>query len=39
MESADAIADYFRNDQVETIHSSEPDLESVFLSVTDKKQE
>ena len=38
-ESADEIAGYFKTGQVETIHSSEPDLEAVFLSVTDKKGE
>lgn len=36
-ESAEAIAGYFKNGQVEAIHSSEPDLEEVFLSVTDRK--
>lgn len=37
-ESADIISAYFRTEQVETIHSSEPDLETVFLSVTSKKE-
>lgn len=36
-ESADVIAEYFRTGQVETIHSSEPDLEEVFLSVANRK--
>lgn len=36
-ESADMIASYFRNEQVRTIHSSEPDLETVFLAVTNSE--
>ena len=36
-ESADIIAGYIKNGQMEAIHSSEPDLEEVFLSVTDEK--
>lgn len=35
--SADQIANYFQNNQVETIHSSEPNLESVFICLTGKK--
>ena len=38
-ESAAEIAGYFRSGQIETIHSSEPDLEEVFLSVTDKTRQ
>lgn len=37
-ESADIIASYFRNEQVKAIHSSEPDLEKVFLSVVNQKE-
>lgn len=37
-ESADQIFSYFQNEQVEAIHSSEPDLETVFLSITNKKE-
>lgn len=37
-ESADTIAAYFRNEQVKTIHSSEPNLETVFLSVINRKE-
>lgn len=38
-DSADAekIAEYFRRDEVETIHSSEPTLETVFLEVTGRR--
>lgn len=32
--SADRIADYFRQGMVETIHSTEPDLETVFMELT-----
>lgn len=32
--AAETIADYFRNDQVESIHSSEPNLETVFMELT-----
>lgn len=35
-ESADEIARYLNSEQIEAIHSSEPDLEKVFLSVTNK---
>ncbi len=33
-EEADMIADYFRRGMVETIHSTEPDLETVFMELT-----
>lgn len=33
-EAADQIGDWIRNDQIETIHSCEPTLETVFLTVT-----
>ena len=36
-ESADTIAAYFQKEQVKTIHSSEPNLETVFLSVINKR--
>ena len=32
--SADRIADYFRQEMIETIHSTEPDLETVFMELT-----
>ena len=38
-ESTEIINGYFKDGQVEAIHSSEPDLEEVFLSVTNKKGE
>lgn len=31
---ADKIADYFRRGMIETIHSTEPDLETVFMELT-----
>ena len=31
---ADKIADYFRQGMIETIHSTEPDLETVFMELT-----
>jgi ABC-2 type transport system ATP-binding protein len=36
-ESAKLISGYFSEDQVEAIHSSEPDLETVFLTLTGRK--
>lgn len=36
-ESAKLISEYFSGDQVEAIHSSEPDLETVFLTLTGRK--
>ncbi len=33
-ESSDAIKEYFENNRVISIHSSEPNLESVFISLT-----
>lgn len=36
-ESAELISGYFSEDQVEAIHSSEPDLETVFLTLTGRK--
>lgn len=35
--SAKQIASYFEKDMVESIHSSEPNLESVFVSLTGRK--
>jgi len=35
--SAKAIADYFAADQVESIHSSEPNLETVFIKLTGRE--
>ena len=35
-ESGRQLADYLERDEVETIHSTEPDLESVFLELTGK---
>lgn len=32
--AADRIADYFRRGMIETIHSTEPDLETVFMELT-----
>lgn len=36
-ECADKIADHFRNNEVVSIHSSEPTLETVFISLTGRK--
>ncbi len=36
-ESADKIAEHFRNNEVVSIHSSEPTLETVFISLTGRK--
>lgn len=36
-ESAGAIADYFRQGMVESVHSSEPNLETVFMELTGKR--
>jgi ABC-2 type transport system ATP-binding protein len=38
-ESADLIAEYMKSGNIETIHSSEPSLEDVFLTVTKDKGE
>ena len=38
-EASDTIISLIKNRQIETIHSSEPDLESVFLSVTEESEE
>lgn len=38
-EAADTIISLIKNRQIETIHSSEPDLESVFLSVTEESED
>lgn len=38
-ESADAIAKYFKENMVESIHSSEPTLETVFMELTGRKLE
>lgn len=37
--SAKAIADYFADDMVESIHSSEPNLETVFIKLTGRELE
>lgn len=37
-ETTDTIISLIENRQIETIHSSEPDLESVFLSVTEESE-
>ena len=36
-ECADKIANHFRNNEVVSIHSSEPTLETVFISLTGRK--
>lgn len=36
---ADKIGDYFRNGRIKTIHSSEPNLETVFIELTGRKFE
>jgi ABC-2 type transport system ATP-binding protein len=36
-ENAQQIADYFARDKVEAIHSSEPNLESVFMTLTGRE--
>lgn len=36
-EQAEEIADCFRKDMVESIHSTEPDLETVFIELTGEK--
>lgn len=33
-ESAEVISEYMKNEQIVSIHSSEPDLEDVFLAIT-----
>lgn len=38
-ESADAIAKYIKENMVESIHSSEPTLETVFMELTGRKLE
>lgn len=38
-ESADAIAKYFKENMVASIHSSEPTLETVFMELTGRKLE
>lgn len=38
-EASDTIISLIKNRQIETIHSSEPDLESVFLSVTEESED
>ena len=39
IKAADIIGDYFRNGLVKTIHSSEPNLETVFIELTGRKFE
>lgn len=39
IEAADTIGDYFRHRRVKTIHSSEPNLETVFIELTGRKFE
>ena len=36
-ECADKVADHFRKNEVVSIHSSEPNLETVFISLTGRK--
>ena len=36
-ESADTIANYLKNDELETIHTTEPDLETIFMELTGGK--
>ncbi len=35
--AAESIAEHFRKDEVESIHSSEPNLETVFIELTGRK--
>lgn len=35
--SAEAIAEYIRKNQIESIHSTEPNLETVFIELTERK--
>jgi ABC-2 type transport system ATP-binding protein len=39
VKAADTIGDYFRNGMIKTIHSSEPNLETVFIELTGRKFE
>ena len=36
-DSADTIANYLKNDELETIHTTEPDLETIFMELTGGK--
>ncbi len=36
-ENSEAIKEYFENDSVVSIHSSEPNLETVFISLTGRR--
>ena len=36
-ECADKIADHFKNNEVVSIHSSEPNLETVFIALTGRQ--
>lgn len=36
---AEKISFYFQNDEIETIHSTEPDLETIFMELTGRKFE
>ena len=38
-DAADMICEYLKRGQIETIHSTEPDLESVFLELTGRRLE
>lgn len=35
--SADMLSDFIKSNQIDSIHSSEPDLETVFISLTGRK--
>ena len=37
--AAEVIAEYLKQEQIETIHSTEPDLETVFMELTGRKFE
>lgn len=39
VDAADMICEYLKRGQIETIHSTEPDLESVFLELTGRRLE
>ncbi len=36
-EAAETVADYLRREQIDTIHSTEPDLETVFMELTGRR--
>ena len=35
--SFQTVADYLRREQIDTIHSTEPDLETVFMELTGRR--